>query len=79
MGRLADRALRTGRRIDRIVPTPIARPTSCAFGGLDLRTLYVTSARTGLSAAELERQPLAGAVFAFDPGVAGAPLPTFAG
>ena len=64
-------------QVDRVVPTPVARPTSCAFGGPDLATLYVTSARGGLSAAELERQPLAGALFAFDPGVAGAPLPVF--
>ena len=64
-------------RVDRVVATPVARPTSCAFGGPDLRTLYVTSARDESSAAELERQPLAGALLAFEPGVAGAPLPPF--
>ncbi|MFO1070991.1 MAG: SMP-30/gluconolactonase/LRE family protein, partial [Geminicoccaceae bacterium] len=31
-------------RIDRIVELPVQKPTCCAFGGPDLRTLYVTSA-----------------------------------
>lgn len=65
--------------VDRIVPLPVTQPTSCAFGGPGLRTLYVTSARDGLSAAELARQPLAGSLFAFEPGVAGLPVPPFAG
>jgi sugar lactone lactonase YvrE len=64
-------------RIDRVVATPVAQPTSCAFGGPGLRTLFVTSARNGLSADALAGQPLAGALFAFEPGVAGAPLPVF--
>jgi len=31
--------------IDRIVTLPVSNPTTCAFGGNDLNTLYVTSAR----------------------------------
>jgi len=65
-------------RIDRIVEMPVAQPTSCAFGGPDLRTLYVTSARDELSDAELAGQPLAGGLFAFEPGVVGLALPHFA-
>lgn len=42
---------------------PVSQVTSCAFGGDDLRTLYVTSARVGLSSEALEREPLAGGVF----------------
>jgi sugar lactone lactonase YvrE len=38
--------------------------TKAAFGGADRRTLYITSARKGLSAAELAAQPLAGGLFA---------------
>ncbi|TCM20505.1 sugar lactone lactonase YvrE [Novosphingobium sp. PhB165] len=53
---------------------PVANVTKIAFGGPDLRTAYATTARKGLSAAELEAQPLAGNVFAFDPGVAGLPV-----
>ena len=66
-------------RIDRIVPMPVAQPSSCAFGGPDLATLYVTSARENLSAEALAAQPLAGSLFAFEPGVTGLPLPAFAG
>ena len=66
-------------RVDRIVPVPVAQPTSCAFGGADLATLYVTSARVGLSDADLAGQPWAGGLMAFDPGVRGLALPPFAG
>lgn len=58
-------------RLDRFVPLPVSRPTSCAFGGPGLDRLYVTSARTGLDEAVLAREPLAGAVFALDVGVKG--------
>ena len=36
--------------VDRIIETPTTNTTSCVFGGKDLRTLYVTSARQGLAA-----------------------------
>jgi sugar lactone lactonase YvrE len=39
----------------------------------------VTTARWGLSAEALARQPLAGCLLAFDPGVRGLALPPFAG
>jgi sugar lactone lactonase YvrE len=55
------------------VVLPVSRPTSCAFGGAGLRTLFVTSARDGLSEAGLAQEPLAGSVFALEPGVAGVP------
>lgn len=45
-------------------PLPVRCPTMCAFGGDDLRTLYVTTARQGRSAEELEQYPLSGGVFA---------------
>jgi sugar lactone lactonase YvrE len=57
--------------IDRILPAPVPRPTSVAFGGPDLATLYVTSARIGLSADQLAEAPLSGALFACEPGVRG--------
>lgn len=66
-------------RIERTVMLPVEQPTSCSFGGPDLRTLYVTSARDGLDEGTRARQPLAGAVFAFEPGTAGLPEPRFAG
>lgn len=42
------------------VPAP--RPTSIAFGGPDLRTMYVTTASRGLTEEQLRRWPLSGAV-----------------
>ena len=49
---------------------PVTQPTSCEFGGADLRTLFMTSARMRLDDAALAREPLAGSVFALDVGVA---------
>ena len=66
-------------REDRVVALPVAHPTSCAFGGPDLRTLFVTSAHEPLDAAARTAQPLAGAVLALDVGVAGIAEPRFAG
>jgi sugar lactone lactonase YvrE len=60
-----------------ILRTPVQKPTMCAFAGDDLSTLVFTSARGSLAGAELERQPLAGSVFAVDVGVAGCPDPDF--
>ena len=66
-------------RVDRIVPVSAAQPTRPAFGGARLDTLYVTSARDGLSAEALASQPQAGALFAVEAGVAGLPEPRFRG
>lgn len=60
-------------RLDRLAPLPVSQPTSCAFGGPGLRTLYVTTARQKLSADQLAAEPLAGALLALDVGVAGLP------
>ena len=57
--------------IDRKIDFPCALVTSATFGGANLDTLYVTTARHGLSDAELADQPLAGGIFAIDPGVRG--------
>ncbi|TCS60941.1 SMP-30/gluconolactonase/LRE family protein [Varunaivibrio sulfuroxidans] len=57
--------------IDRIVDMPVACPTSCAFGGPDMTTLFITSARKGQSPAALAKQPHAGAVFALKTDVRG--------
>lgn len=61
------------------VALPCAKVTSCCFGGPDLATLYITTARTGLAAAELDDQPDAGGIFACDVGVRGLPAAIFAG
>jgi sugar lactone lactonase YvrE len=46
-----------------IVELPVAQVTSCAFGGNDRGTLFVTTGRERLDEAALERQPDAGRVF----------------
>lgn len=66
-------------RVDRVVNLPIQRPTSCAFGGPGLATLYVTTARQRLSEQELGQQPMAGCLLALDVGISGLPEARFQG
>lgn len=56
---------------------PVARITSIAIGGSDLRQLFVTSARHGLSAADLRAQPLAGDLFSARTEIQGLPARLF--
>ena len=59
---------------------PVERPTSCAFGGPDLATLFVTTARAGLDDDARARQPDAGRVFAIAGlGVRGLPCQVYRG
>jgi len=58
---------------------PVSRPTACAFGGPDLRTLFITSARDGLGPEQLAREPLAGSVFSVRLDTRGAGKEVFAG
>lgn len=62
-------------RLDRSVAVPVKKPAMCAFGGANLDTLFVTSIRPG---GDLSDQPLAGGLFAVQPGVQGIAEPTFA-
>ena len=52
---------------------PCANVTKLAFGGSDLRTVYATSARKGLSPAQRMEQAQAGALFAFRSDTPGQP------
>ncbi|HET6518244.1 MAG TPA: SMP-30/gluconolactonase/LRE family protein [Geminicoccaceae bacterium] len=65
--------------VDREIRLPARRVTMCAFGGPDLTTLYITTAREGMSTAELAAEPLAGGIFAAEVGVRGLVEPRFAG
>jgi len=58
---------------------PVSRVTSLAFGGADLRTLYITTSSFRLTAEERTRQPHAGALFAARAPVSGLPAMRFAG
>ena len=55
-------------RLERIVTVPVSRPTSVAFGGAALDTLYITSM---VHEPTREQEPLAGALFMADAGVKG--------
>jgi len=57
------------------VALPCANVTKVAFGGAGFRTAFVTTARIGRGAAELEREPLAGGLFAFALETAGRAMP----
>ena len=60
-------------------PLPAKCPTMCAFGGADLRTLFVTSARQQRPDDELVRLPHSGGVFAMRVDVPGLHEPCFRG
>jgi sugar lactone lactonase YvrE len=63
-----------------VVQIPAPRVTSCCFGGPDLDILYVTTARIGLTPAQLEAAPDCGRVFEVSGlGVTGRPAVRFAG
>ncbi len=64
-----------GDQLDEII-LPLRCPTMMAFGGADLRTLYVTSAGAR-PAAELERHPLSGKLLAIRLNVAGRAEPAY--
>ncbi|MGA2530921.1 MAG: SMP-30/gluconolactonase/LRE family protein [Acidimicrobiales bacterium] len=61
------------------VTFPVSQVSSCTFGGSGFSDLFVTSAASGLSAAQLHSEPFAGATFACSPGVTGVPSSPFAG
>jgi sugar lactone lactonase YvrE len=54
--------------LERQLLLPVSNPTSLCFGGPELATLYVTTARDG---ADPAAEPLAGGLLAFEPGVRG--------
>lgn len=79
-------AMFEGGRLLRLSPTgdilreiclPVRCPTMMAFGGADLRTLYITSARQNRSAEELERFPLSGYVISIRVDVPGRTEPAY--
>jgi sugar lactone lactonase YvrE len=55
-------------------PTPVQCPTMPCFGGDDLQTLFITSARHHRSAPELEAFPLSGCVLSMRVDVPGLPV-----
>jgi len=66
-------------RLERRIELPCACPTMPCFGGPELKTLYVTSLRHGLSAQRLTQWPLSGGIFALEVEVPGVPVARFKG
>lgn len=66
-----------GSLLDEIA-TPAQCPTMPCFGGEDLQTLYLTTARHGRSEAELARYPQSGCVFSMRVDTPGLPVNFFA-
>jgi sugar lactone lactonase YvrE len=60
-------------RVAEVVEVPVLRPTSLAFGGPDLRTMYISSASIDLTERQLEQWPLSGTVLQRDAAVPGLP------
>jgi len=58
---------------------PVQRPTSCMFGGPDLKTLYITSACVELGWTDLQNGPLAGGLFSVDCATPGLPETPYGG
>jgi sugar lactone lactonase YvrE len=68
----------TGKQVATI-HVPADRVTSCAFGGAEWDTLFITPARQGLTSDSLDRQPTAGGIFAARTGAQGQPSRKYAG
>jgi len=59
--------------IDRIVEVPVSQVTCPAFGGPDLKTMFITTANKGMSPDQLAAEKVAGGLFVIDVDVAGQP------
>ncbi len=66
----------TGEVIESI-PLPVPAPTMCAFGGEDMRTLFVTSLCDGRPAELIARYPLSGSILMLRVDVEGVPVGQF--
>jgi sugar lactone lactonase YvrE len=59
--------------VTRILHLPCSQPTSCVFGGREMRTLFITTARFGLPEEQVAAAPIEGALLAMNPGTSGRP------
>jgi sugar lactone lactonase YvrE len=66
-------------QIEREIRLLVPRAVGCTFGGDDLDTLFITSARETLKPRQLRDAPLSGSLFAVKPGVRGLPVVFFGG
>jgi len=58
-------------KVDEIVEVPVESVTCCTFGGENLDTLFITTARWGMTQEQIDNNPSAGGLFSIKPGVIG--------
>ncbi len=68
-----------GERLETVMTPGSPQTTCCCFGGPDLDTLYITTARDPIAGVVTEGEPNAGALFAADVGAVGQPTNLYAG
>jgi sugar lactone lactonase YvrE len=69
---------RSGRLLEKVA-LPVARTSSCAFGGPSMDRLYITTASVGAMPGKEAGEPHAGGLFVYEPGLKGAASVPFAG
>lgn len=65
--------------LDTVIPLPVSQPTMPVFGGREMKTIFLTSSRKGLSNKELQAQPLAGTLLSIPVDVRGHQVYSFGG
>ena len=60
-------------KLDGRIELPVPQVSSCAFGGPDFKTLFITTAKEGMSDAAILKHPLSGRVFAVEMEIPGLP------
>lgn len=63
--------------IDRVVSLPVPKPIDCCFGGHDMRTLFITTSRLGLSERRIAEVPWSGSILSYDCPEPGLPVYMF--
>ena len=62
---------RPNGKVERVVQLPVPKPTSVAFGGKDMKSLFITTASFGMSDGELNQAPLSGCLLGCELDVVG--------
>jgi sugar lactone lactonase YvrE len=65
--------------VEREIPLPVTQPTMPAFGGMDMKTIFITTARQKLNADTLVSQDFAGGLLSLQVDVPGLPVHPFGG
>jgi len=69
---------KNGNKMEEIV-MPVLHPTSCCFGGKDMKSLFITTSKKALSNKQLEQYPLAGRLFKVETNTIGQIEPRYNG